>query len=76
MLTATVQQAIKPLIDRIDHLENKLDDKYYSKETVDNRLAPIERSLFNQSQRLWLTVGGICGVVAMALNLAQHVSVK
>lgn len=75
-----MQQANQPVLDRIgqlerhlEDLERRLDDKYYSKETLENRLAPLERAVFNSYQRIWMTVGGIGGGLAILFQVLQHI---
>lgn len=78
-----MQQANQPVLDRIgqlerhlEDLERRLDDKYYSKETLENRLAPLERAVFGSYQRIWMTVGGIGGGIAVLLTILQHVRLQ
>lgn len=79
MLRMLLQDTMKPLLERLDKLEAKLDDldaRYYRKDYLDQRLKPLEESALTKNQRLGVIISAVVGAVSVLVNLLTHLQLR
>lgn len=72
LIAQVVNAALLPLSAQLQHIQHQLeglDSRFYSKETLDQRFKPLEESALSKSQRTWMVVGGVGGIVALLLTM-------
>lgn len=70
---------LQQILTRLERLESKLDDldeRFYRKDYVDQRLKPLEEAAMTKNQRLGLVISAAAAIISTAINIFSHVSLK
>jgi hypothetical protein len=70
---------LQQILTRLERLETKLDnldERFYRKDYVDQRLKPLEEAAMTKNQRLGLLISAAAAIISTAINIFSHVSMK